>query len=145
MPGEMAAAVAELRAEYGGRERLLVAVAERLQTSPLHAPAVREALQCLIPEWLDPALDATQRKGPSGDADRVGVRLSAKSWSVDVSVESVLRAGRPLAKTALEFFLRVLSHVCLVLELPLYVGTSALGVQVGGPLPAGKLRRLVLK
>ena len=68
---------------------MLLAVAERLQ-SDLHMPAVREALQCLIPEWLDPSLDDKQRKGPRSDADRVGIKLSCKGWAVDVSAESLL-------------------------------------------------------
>ena len=89
--GEMAVA-AERVIEAGLDAELARAVAERLQ-GPLHAPAVREALQCLIPEWLDSSLDGKQRKTARGDPDRVGVRLSAKAWSVDVSTESVLRTG----------------------------------------------------
>ena len=43
-----------------GRE-LVCRIAERL-LGRWHLPAVREALQCLIPEWLDSALDGKQRK-----------------------------------------------------------------------------------
>ena len=102
---EVAAAVALVREASVFDEALLIAVAERLQ-SPLHLPAVREALRCLIPEWLDPALDDKQRKGPRTDADRVGVKLACKGWSVDVSAESVLRTGRRMGNGILEFFLR---------------------------------------
>ena len=69
----------------------------------------------MIPEWLDPSLDGKQRKAARGDPDRVGVKLSAKGWGVDVSTESVLRAGQPLRSDVLEFFLIVLRHVCEVL------------------------------
>ena len=55
----------------------------------LHMPAVREALQCLIPGGLDPSLDGRQRKAARRVPDRVGVKLSAKGWGVDVSVELV--------------------------------------------------------
>ena len=137
-----AAAATVLRETFAAEAEPLLGVAEHLQTE-LHLPAVREALQCLIPEWLDPALDEKQRKGPRGDADRVGVKLSCEGWSVDVSVESVLRAGRRMDKVVLEFFLRALAQVCCVLELPLYVGTHHLGMHVGGPLPAEQLARLV--
>ena len=65
------ACVRETSVFYGS---LLLAVAKRLQSS-LHLPALREALRYLIPEWLDPALDDKQRKGPRSDADRVGVKI----------------------------------------------------------------------
>ena len=106
-------------------------------------PAVREALQCLIPEWLDPSLDGKQRKAARGDPDRVGVKLSAKGWGVDVSTESVLRAGQPLRSDVLEFFLIVLRHVCEVLGLSVYVGSHRLGGRVGGPVPVDRVRAAV--
>ena len=81
-------------------------MAERLQ-GRLHLPAVKEALRCLIPEALDSALDAHHKKALRGDSDRVGVKLSAKGLGVDVSAESVLRAGRPMHTSVLEFFLIV--------------------------------------
>ena len=123
---EVATAVARVRETLVFDESLLLAVAERLQSS-LHLPAVREALRCLIPEWLDLALDDKQRKGPRSDADRVGVKIACKGWGVDVSAESVLRTGRRMDKGVLEFFLRALDQVCRVLELQLYVGTHRLG------------------
>ena len=75
--GEMAVA-AERVIDAGFDAELVRAVAERLQ-GPLHLPAVREALQCLIPEWLDSSLDGGQRKTARGDPDRVGVKLSANT------------------------------------------------------------------
>ena len=110
--GEVAAAVAQLRVG-GVHGALLVTVAGRLQ-SEMHMPAVREALQCLIPEWRDPVLDGLQKKGGAADPERVGVKLAALGWSVDVSVETKLRAGQGLNKTSLEPPLRVLQHVCRV-------------------------------
>ena len=74
---EVATAVARVRETSVFDESLLLAVAERLQSS-LHLPAVREALRCLIPGWLDPALDDKQRKGLRSDADRVGVKIACK-------------------------------------------------------------------
>ena len=121
---------------------LVRGVAERLQGS-LHMPPVREALQCLIPEWLDPSLDGKQRKAARGDPDRVGVKLSAKGWGVDVSTESVLRAGQPLRSDVLEFFLIVLRHVCEVLGLSVHVGSHRLGERVGGPVPVDRVRAAV--
>ena len=106
-------------------------------------PAVREALRCLIPEALESTLDAQQKKVLRGDADRVGVKLSAKGWGVDVSAESVLRSGRAMRADVLEFFLIVLRHVCLVLELPAYVGSHKFGERVGGCLPVEKARALI--
>ena len=120
------AVAAERVIEAGFDAELVRAVAERLQ-GPLHVPAVREALQCLIPEWLDSSLDGKQGKTARGGPDRVGVKLSAKAWGVDVSTESVLRAGLPLRSDVLEFSLIVLRHVCEVLGLSAYVGSHRLG------------------
>ena len=61
---EVAAAVARVRETSRADDALLVSVAERLQDK-LHLPAVREALRCLIPEWLDPALDDKTAEGPA--------------------------------------------------------------------------------
>ena len=144
VPAEVAAAVARVRETSSVDAGLLLPVAGRLQAK-LHLPAVREALQCLIPEWLDPALDDKQRKGPRGDADRVGVKLSCKGWGVDVSCEAVLRSGRRMDKGVLEFFLRALEQVCRVLELHLYVGTHQLGQLIGGPLSTEQVRYRVLR
>ena len=84
IPVEVAAAVARVRKTSSVDAGLLLPVAGRLQAK-LHLPAVMEALQCLIPGWLGPALDDKQRKGPRGDADRVGVEFSCKCWGVDVA------------------------------------------------------------
>ena len=138
----MATAVARVRETSVLDESVLLAVAERLQSS-LHLPAVREALRCLIPEWLDPALDDKQRKGPRSDADRVGVKIACKGLRADVSAESVLRTGRRMDKGVLELFLRALNQVCRVLELPPYVGTHRLGAHIGGPVPTEQVARLV--
>ena len=75
--GEMAVAAGRVVEAGFDAERVRV-VAERLQ-GPLHLPAVREALQCLIPEWLGSCLDGRQKKTARGDSDRVGVKLSAKA------------------------------------------------------------------
>ncbi len=139
--GEVAVAVDRV-CEGGPDAELVRGVAERLQ-GELHAPAVREALRCLIPEWLDSALDDRQKKAARGDPDRVGVKLSAKGWGVDVSAESVLRAGQPMRSDVLEFFLVVLRHVCQVLGLSLYVGSHRLGERVGGPVPVERVRAAV--
>ena len=72
------------------------------------------------------------------------MKLSAKAWSVDVSTESVLRAGQPLRSDVLEFFLIVLRHVCEVLGLSAYVGSHRLGERVGGPVPVDRVRAAVL-
>ena len=87
-----------------------------------------------MPEWLDSALDGAKASRRTADADKIGVHLRVKSWSVDVSSESVLRAGRPLARPVLEFFLIALRHVCSVLRLGVYIGSSALGARVGSGL-----------
>ena len=139
--GEVRAAVG-LVCEDGRDADLVRAVAERLQ-GELHLPAVREALRCLIPEMLDSTLDGQQKKAPRGDVDRVGVKLSAKGWGVDVSAESVLRAGQAMRVDVLEFFLIVLRHVCEVLELPVYVGSHKFGERVGGCLPVERARALI--
>ena len=88
-------AAAERRVvQEGGDANLTHAVAERLQ-GEWHLPAVREALQRLIPEVLGPALDNLQAKAKRADPVKVGASLAAKCWPVDVSAEGVLRSGRP--------------------------------------------------
>ena len=66
--GLMAVAVDRVCEADLGRE-LVCSVAERL-LGQWHMPAVREALQCLIPEWLDPALDDKQRNPVRTDPGR---------------------------------------------------------------------------
>ena len=97
-----------------------------------HMPAVREALGCLIPEALHPALDNRKPKGgvSAGDLGNLGVHLSAGRWQVDVSLENKLAAG-PLRKHLAEFFLYVLRRVCAQLQLPMLVGSTQAGVVVG--------------
>ena len=76
----------ELAGDVPGRMRLWKRVAERLR-GPLHEPAVREALGCLIPEWLDPRLDNKKPKGKTGwvrgaDGCALGGRhLESGRWS----------------------------------------------------------------
>ena len=139
--------VAEMRValDAAAQERrfdgaLLESVAERLM-GDLHMPTVREALRCLIPDWLDSALDAQPSRCRTFGSDRVGVNIAAKGWRVDVSAEGVLRAGRPLDKSVLEFFLGCLCHVCVALELPVYDGPHAFGREIGGAVPTGVLRK----
>ena len=104
---------------------------------------MKEALRCLVPEALDSALDDQQKKTLRSDAGRVGVKVSAKGWGVDVSTEAVLRAGRPMSTSVLEFFLIVLRHVACVLELPAYVASHKFGERVGGCLPVEQARALM--
>ena len=141
IPGGVAAAVTRV-CEDGVGADLARRVAERLQ-SDLHLPALREALSCLVPEALDSLLDDQQKKALRGDADRVGVKLSAKGWGVDVSTEAVLRAGRAMSPSVLEFFLIVLRHVRSVLELRAYVGSHKFGDRVGGCLPVEQARAMI--
>ena len=108
----------------------LITVAERLR-GELHMPAVREALGCLIPEELHPRLDGKKPRTAKGDAERVGVTLSAGQWKVDVSAEAALHSGRTMSKDILEFFLKVLRRVSDMLGPPLFIGNSALGRKVG--------------
>ena len=72
------------------REGFLMSVAQRLR-GDLHMPAVREALGCLIPVELHPNLDgrAARARGGGGE-DRVGVRLEAGRWKVDVGEVAML-------------------------------------------------------
>ena len=124
--------VLELAGDGQGRLRLLQNVAERLR-GPLHEPAVREALGCLVPEWLDPRLDNKKPKGKTGGGEvQMGVPLVAGTWKVDVGREQVLAdSSRLVGPDLLEFFSILARHVCEKLELPLYIGTSALGRRVG--------------
>ena len=81
---------------------------------------------------LDPAADGRKLKScGKGSGDAVGVYLSAKSWRVDVSAESLLRSGRPVKTPVLELFLILLKQVCSVQSLPLAIGTTALGMRLG--------------
>ena len=100
-------------------------VAERLR-GPLHEPAVREALGCLIPEWLHPSLDNARSARVKAAAERVGVHLSANRWKVDVCAEAALRNGRPVTWQLLEFFLIVLRKLCEAVCPKVYVGTSTM-------------------
>ena len=88
---------------------------------------------CLMPEWLDPRLDNKKLKGKTGGGEvQMGVPLVAGTWKVDVGREQVLAdSSRLVGSDLLEFFLILARHVCEKLELPLYIGTSALGRRVG--------------
>ena len=129
---ELPRAVLELAGGDAARLGFLDSVAERLR-EPLHEPAVREALGCLIPEWLDPREDGKKPKGKTAaEVENVGVPLVADGFRVDVQRQcDLLEPARTIRKDVLEFFLRLVRHVCQRLRLPVDVGTSALGVRVG--------------
>ena len=101
-------------------------------------------LGCLIPEGLHPRLDGQKSRGVKGDAERVGVHLEAGQWKLDVSAESALAMpGRAMSNGALEFFLKVVRRICSCLDLPVVVGSTALGQRVGGAQTVDQLCRSV--
>ena len=128
--GFLATAVGEAVGGDVARKRRFERVAERLR-SELHMPAVREALGCLIPEYLHPRLDGTKPRGARGGGDRVGVYLEADRWRVDVAEEAMLGGSHPMAQGVLEFFMKVARRLAQVLQLPFTCGTTALGKRLG--------------
>ena len=139
----LASEVRELGGGDAARVTFLACVAKKLR-GELHMPAVREALGCLIPEGLHPRLDGKKPRGVKGDAERVGVHLEAGRWALDVYAESALAVpGRAMSNGALEFFLKVVRRICSCLDLPVVVGSTALGQRVGGAQTAEQLCRAV--
>ena len=138
IPGEVAAAVTFV-CEDGVSTEVARRVAERLQ-SDLHLRVLKEALSFLIPGALGFALGEQQKGALRGDAGRVGAKISAKGWGVDVSTGAVLLARRPMSPSVLEFFLVVLRHVYCVLGLRAYVASHKFGDRVGGCIPVGRAR-----
>ena len=68
-----------------------------------HAPAVRDALGCLIPAELHPELDARQRRGKLvRNTVPGGVKMAAGRWQVSVFEEQVFAQCLPLPKDLLE-------------------------------------------
>ena len=121
----------------------LIGVARRLRDD-LHMPAVRQALGCLIPEALHPSLDGRRpRSGRAGGEERTGVRLAAGAWQVDVVAEQKLGRGGPQSVGLIEFFLRIARRVCEVLQLPVAIGSVALGDRVGRAKDVAALCRSV--
>ena len=107
-------------------------VAARL-LGPWHRCAVLEAFGCLIPREFHPKYDSRKPKGKiCVDDMQVGVCVDAGGWKVDIFEERVLcevgsgSSGR-LSKSVLEFFLIVLRRIAEKLDLPVAVGTHALG------------------
>lgn len=115
-----------------GQRQLMQAVAERLQ-EPFHLPAVREALGCLVPEHLHPRLDGKKPRGLRREGgEHIGVHLEADRWRVDVSEEACLQSEtRALSGGTLEFFLKVVGRICEKLDVPVAVGSTALGRRIG--------------
>ena len=110
-------------------------VAARL-LGPWHRCAVLEAFGCLIPREFHPKYDSRKPKGKiCVDDMQVGVCVDAGGWKVDIFEERVLcevgsgSSGR-LSKSVLEFFLIVLRRIAEKLDLPVAVGTHALGSAV---------------
>ena len=99
---------------------------------PLHMPAVREALGCLIPPLLHQRGDGQKPKGCSVSSGiaKVGVDLLAGKWKVDVSEEQQLATLR-LSVGTCEFFLHVLRRLCQQLRLAIAIGSVALGRRLG--------------
>jgi hypothetical protein len=100
-------------------------VAEHL-LQPLHEPAVREALGCLIPLELDPKLDGKRPKAKAGQAVTAPkLYLHAGSWRVNMLEEEGLLNNQALTKGVIEFFLLTLG----ALSAPgtLYVASHSLG------------------
>ena len=129
----------------GDEERLfLEGVAVRLQ-QPYHMPALREALGCLIPEHLHPRLDGKKPRGIHREGcAHIGVHLEADRWRVDVSEEACLQSeARALSVGTLEFFLKVIGRICEKLELPLTVGSTALGRRLGDGESVDKLLKTI--
>lgn len=97
--------------EYLGR---LERVAGRLlresveEYGPLHEPAIREALGCLIPEdlhWREDGKPPKGRKRVSDGVERFCVNLMADRWQVDVCEETgLVLPGRALRADVVEFF-----------------------------------------
>ena len=141
---QMALAVEDAAGHDEGERHALAAVAERLQ-QPYHMPAVREALGCLIPEHLHPRLDGKKPRGSGRQGqDHIGVHLEADRWRVDVSEEACLQSDmRALSGGTLEFFLKVVKRICEKLELPLMVGSTALGRRLGDGESAAHLLQTV--
>ena len=95
-------------------------------------PAVKEVLGCLIPASLDPELDGVKPKGKAkASGGPGGVCLLAGRWQLDVTQERDLGGETALSKGMLEFLLIVLRQVCEELELPVLVGSHAVGELVG--------------
>ena len=68
------------------------AVASRL-LGRLHLPAVQEALGCLIPQSLDPALDGVKPKGRAqAGSGPGGVALDAGQWAICMKQHDFIRS-----------------------------------------------------
>lgn len=94
---------------------------------PLHVPAVKEALGCLIPEELHPSLDsAARRMKDEGSEMRGSVHMQSDAWRVSVFEDEALSQGRP-SWSVMEFFRELLGHICKTLALPLTFGSAHSG------------------
>jgi hypothetical protein len=94
---QLGVAVERLVAEKVFRFDHALAVVERLK-SPVHMPAVLDALGCLIPRSLHPRLDGVKPKGKAQAGAAVsGPMLVVGGWKMNVDDErSVVEPGRPL-------------------------------------------------
>ena len=98
---------------------------------PLHLPAVKEALGCLIPEKMHPSLDnAAKRMKYQSSEMRGAVHMQCDSWRVSVFEEEALNQGC-LRWSVMEFFTKVLCRICKTLKLPLTLGSAHLGKKIG--------------
>ena len=133
-------ACAEVARGDSGKVALCEAVAVRL-LGPLHMPAVREALGCLVPAELDPKLDGKKPRGGPRQvgAETCGVYVQAGQWRVDVCEEQALSENR-LGRGMLEFCLMVLRRVCSRLRVPLALGSHKLGLLLNAAEDAGRLQ-----
>ena len=55
----------------------------------------------------------------------------------------MLRAGRGMRTEVAELFLLILRRVCVVLGLPVYVGSRGFGGRVGGCIPFDQARSMI--
>ncbi len=77
---------------------------------PLHLPAVREALGCLIPPDLHPSFDGKKPRAKHGQSAKTAqvylyANTSDTTWRVNMLEEEGLTKGLPVTKGMLEFFL----------------------------------------
>ncbi len=112
---------------------------------PLHMAAVREKLGALIPERMQKRHDKAARnvKDDFGEL-RGGSVLFIDDWRLSVRAEDALARGR-LQEDALEFFLKVLMHVCKSLDLSVAVGSKTVGKDVGRQTDVGRFAKIFQK
>jgi len=128
----------ELGATCEAERQAYRSVVDRL-LNDLHMPAVKEALGILIPEDLHDDLDDPKKRAKKRGvpAEKVTVELKISGWGLSVFKAEALREHKPVAPDAMEFFLYMARLICQGLQMPIAIGSHALGKRLVEDLSKG--------